>query len=87
MPEPPGRHSLAPPAQPPVHPQSTATLGLVTNVNDPEGLGRIRVKLPSYSDLESEWLEVVLPAAGADKGFIALPDVDDRVLVLLVEFE
>ncbi len=28
---------------------------------------------------------IALPAAGADKGFIALPDVDDRVLVLFIQ--
>lgn len=58
------------------------TLGIVTQVDDPEGLGRVRVRLPTCADIESAWLEVLLPAAGRDKGFVALPDVDDRVLVL-----
>lgn len=60
-----------------------STLGVVTRVNDPDGLGRIRVSLPNYADIETDWLEVVIPGAGADKGIIALPDVGDRVLVLL----
>jgi uncharacterized protein involved in type VI secretion and phage assembly len=58
------------------------TLGIVTRVDDPDGLGRVRVQLPACADIESVWLEVLLPAAGRDKGFVALPDVDDRVLVL-----
>jgi phage baseplate assembly protein gpV len=59
-----------------------AALGVVSRVDDPERLGRIRVTLPGYSDVESEWLHVLSPGAGKDKGLMALPDVDDRVLVL-----
>ena len=63
---------------------ATATLGIVTQVDDPEGLGRIKVRLASYAEIETDWLEVVVPGAGQDKGLIALPDGGDRVLVLLV---
>jgi len=65
----------------PTPPAATAALGLVTGVDDPRGLGRVRVELPTHGTLESEWLQVLLPAAGPDKGIIALPDVGDRVLV------
>lgn len=64
------------PATPP------ASLGVVTRVDDPDGLGRVRVSLPTYGDVESEWLEVLSAAAGPGKGIVALPDVGDRVLVL-----
>ncbi len=70
-----------PPAAPPPRPAPSATLGLVSEVTDPQGLGRVRVTLPSHGGLESEWLQVLLPAAGPDKGLVALPDVGDRVLV------
>ncbi|HEY6233197.1 MAG TPA: phage baseplate assembly protein V [Pyrinomonadaceae bacterium] len=60
-----------------------AALGVVTHVNDPEGYGRVRVKLPTYKDIETEWMGVVTPGAGMGKGLLALPDVDDTVLVLL----
>jgi phage baseplate assembly protein gpV len=73
-----------PPATPQPKTSSAASLGVVTDVDDPQGLGRIRVELPSYGGLESEWLEVLLPAAGKDKGFVALPDVGDRVLVQII---
>jgi phage baseplate assembly protein gpV/phage protein D len=74
-----------PPApQPPRSGGTVATLGLVTDVSDPDSLGRVRVVLPAFGDLESDWLGVVLPAAGAGKGLVALPALGDRVLVLLV---
>ncbi|WP_020576031.1 phage baseplate assembly protein V [Actinopolymorpha alba] len=62
---------------------STITLGRVTNVDDPEGLGRVRVNLPAQGDLDAGWLAVLCPGAGRDKGIVALPDVDDTVLVAL----
>jgi len=62
-----------------------AALGVVTRVNDPDNLGRVRVTLPAYAGLETDWLHVTAPAAGADKGLAMLPDVDDHVLVLLAD--
>lgn len=60
---------------------STA-LGIVTRVDDPDGLGRVRVSLPAFGEVETDWMEVVLPGAGSGKGLVALPDEGDRVLVL-----
>ncbi len=74
----------APPGVPAANEGSHVAYGEVTQVNDPERLGRVRVALPCHGDVESDWLEVLLPAAGAGKGLIALPDVGDRVLLLLV---
>jgi phage baseplate assembly protein gpV/phage protein D len=59
-----------------------AALGTVTRVDDPQGLGRVRVCLPTYGEVETEWMHVLSAGAGADKGLVILPDVDDRVLVL-----
>ena len=63
---------------------AASTLGVVSQVDDPEAMGRVRVVLPNYGGVETSWLQVVVPGAGPDKGLIALPDVDDRVLVLLL---
>ena len=52
-------------------------------MDDPEDRGRVRVQLPAYPDLSTGWAPVLLPAAGRDKGVVALPEVDDTVLVLL----
>jgi phage protein D/phage baseplate assembly protein gpV len=59
-----------------------AALGRVTRVDDPERLGRVRVALLAYKEVESEWMHVLSAAAGPGKGLVALPDVGDRVLVL-----
>jgi phage protein D/phage baseplate assembly protein gpV len=77
--------SSAPP--PSIHrPRGTATApGIVTSVNDPEGLGRVQVSLPTYAEtgVEPEWMQVVSAGGGKGKGLVALPDVGDQVLVLL----
>jgi phage protein D/phage baseplate assembly protein gpV len=64
-------------AQPP---GASVTLGRVTEV---DGTGRVRVSLPAHGDLDAGWLPVLCPGAGSGKGFVALPDVDDLVVVLL----
>jgi phage protein D/phage baseplate assembly protein gpV len=62
---------------------AVSTIGMVTRVDDPERLGRVRVSLPGYQDVESDWLEVLTPGAGDKKGLVSLPDVGDRVLLLV----
>lgn len=66
------------------HPRSTiATPGVVTQIDDPEGLGRIRVSLPAYENVNTDWINVVTLGAGTGKGLMIQPDVNDDVLVLL----
>jgi phage baseplate assembly protein V len=59
-------------------------LGKVSAVDDPEGLGRVRVRLPAFGDIETGWIQVLGVGAGARKGLSILPDTDDQVLVSLV---
>ena len=57
-------------------------IGLVTNNNDPQNLGRVKVMFPWLSDnLESDWFRVASPMAGAGRGIMFMPEVDDEVLV------
>lgn len=57
-------------------------IGLVTNNVDPEGLGRIKVRLPSFHDVdESNWARIVTPMAGKGMGIYFLPEVNDEVLI------
>jgi phage baseplate assembly protein V len=57
-------------------------IAIVTNTQDPDDLGRVKVKLPWMSDeVESDWARVVSPMAGKERGFYCLPEVDDEVLV------
>lgn len=59
--------------------------GLVTNINDPLGQGRVKVKFPWLTDdakgQESTWARLSTPIAGSQRGFFALPRVNDEVLV------
>ena len=75
----------APPSPAPRPHASVATLGVVTRVDDPDDKGRVRVSLPTFGDVETDWLGVLCPAAGPGKGLVALPDVDDKVLVLSLD--
>jgi uncharacterized protein involved in type VI secretion and phage assembly len=57
-------------------------VGVVTNNQDPEKMGRVKVKFPWLSDEdESNWARVASPMAGKDRGLFLLPEVDDEVLV------
>jgi len=63
----------------------SVTMGKVKRVDDPAKLGRVKVDLACFDGLESDWLEVLLPGAGPNKGFVALPAKGDNVLVSLLE--
>jgi uncharacterized protein involved in type VI secretion and phage assembly len=61
---------------------SGLVIGLVTNIHDPEKLGRVRVKFPALGDsIESYWARMALPGAGRDAGMAFLPQVGDEVAV------
>ena len=58
-------------------------IGIVTNNNDPDRLGRVKVRFPWLSgSTESHWARVATPMAGNGRGLYFLPEVDDEVLVL-----
>ncbi|MBI5879538.1 MAG: VgrG-related protein [Chloroflexi bacterium] len=56
---------------------------IVTNNNDPEKMARVKVKFPWMpgGNIESDWLRVVSLMAGADRGMLFIPEVNDEVLV------
>src|SRR5712691_11962992 len=57
-------------------------VGIVTNVQAPLKLGRVKVQLPRLpGGPESDWARVAQPAAGAGRGFYWLPEVGDEVLI------
>jgi uncharacterized protein involved in type VI secretion and phage assembly len=62
-------------------------VGLVTNLNDDDNLGRVKVKFPWLVDakdveIESTWAKVAAPMAGQDKkGFYYLPEINDEVVL------
>lgn len=57
-------------------------VGIVTNNKDPQGMFRVKVKLPALSDdYESQWARVIMPMAGNGRGLYYLPEVNDEVAV------
>jgi uncharacterized protein involved in type VI secretion and phage assembly len=57
-------------------------VGIVTDNQDPEGMGRVKLSFPWRSaDDESYWARMAVPMAGPDRGTYFLPEVDDEVLV------
>lgn len=58
-------------------------IGQVSDNNDPEKLGRVKVTLPWLSDdYVSAWARTVHAGAGKDRGTLILPEVGDEVLVI-----
>jgi phage protein D len=57
-------------------------IGIVTNNNDPDGWGRVKVKFPTLpGNDESNWARLVTPMAGDGRGIEFIPEVNDEVLV------
>ncbi len=54
---------------------------MVTNLNDPDNLGRVKVKYTWLGEIESDWVRIATPTAGPDRGFYYLPEVNDEVLI------
>lgn len=57
-------------------------VGTVTNNQDPEGLGRVKVNLTIREDnSETDWAPVATMMAGPGTGSLFIPEVGDKVLV------
>ena len=56
-------------------------IGLVSDLEDPENLGRVKVKYPHLEDQESDWARLAAPMAGPKRGTFFRPEKDDEVLV------
>jgi uncharacterized protein involved in type VI secretion and phage assembly len=61
---------------------AAVVVGVVTNNQDPDKLGRVKLRFPWLSDAEeSSWARLAVPMAGNARGTFFLPEVDDEVLV------
>jgi phage protein D len=57
-------------------------IAIVTDIKDPDKLGRVKVKYPYLSDDHTSWwARIATPMSGSLRGFHFLPEVDDEVLV------
>jgi uncharacterized protein involved in type VI secretion and phage assembly len=62
-------------------PSENLMLGSVADLDDPEQLGRIRVRFPSLGDQLSAWARLSTPMAGGGRGTFFRPEVGDEVVV------
>ena len=65
---------------------NSVVIGVVTDIGDPEKLGRIKVKYPwmpkdDDSELDSNWARLASPGAGNGRGIFFTPEIDDEVLI------
>lgn len=56
-------------------------IGQVTNLEDPESLGRVKVKYPTLDGQESDWAPIATLMAGKERGSYFIPEVNEVVLV------
>jgi uncharacterized protein involved in type VI secretion and phage assembly len=68
--------------QQPIERWPGVVVAIVTNTDDPNNWGRVKVKFPWMSEeAESDWARVAGIGAGSKAGLFVMPDVDDEVLV------
>jgi uncharacterized protein involved in type VI secretion and phage assembly len=61
---------------------NSVVVGVVTQNQDPDGLGRVRVKYPALGDqTEGWWARVATPSAGKNRGLLMLPVVGEEVVI------
>ncbi len=56
-------------------------IGVVDGLDDPDAIGRVRVKYPYRDDQLSGWARLVTPMGGKQRGLFMRPEVGDEVLV------
>lgn len=56
-------------------------IGIVADLQDPAGLGRVRVRYPYLENQMSDWARLAALMAGGGRGTFFRPEVDDEVLV------
>ena len=64
-------------------------IGIVSERDDTDGLGRVKATLPAYGNRETDWVRVVVPYGGAagagGHGFSWVPEKGDEVLIAFVQ--
>jgi type VI secretion system secreted protein VgrG len=73
---------VPPHTDPKLYPKCETQSAVVTNTDDPEGIGRIRVRFYWQNNkTESPWIRVITAYAGDNKGIFFIPEIGEEVLV------
>jgi uncharacterized protein involved in type VI secretion and phage assembly len=62
-------------------------IGLVDDLDDPENLGRVRVRYPCLGGERSTWARLVTPMGGKNRGLFLRPEKEDEVFVAFEQGE
>jgi uncharacterized protein involved in type VI secretion and phage assembly len=62
--------------------ENGVVIGVVADLDDPEQLGRVRVKFPHLNDELSDWSRLATPLGGKDQGWFLRPGEGEEVLVV-----
>jgi len=60
---------------------SNLQMAVVLDNNDPDRMGRVKIKFPWNETDETPWVRVMSMGAGKDHGWFCLPEISDEVLV------
>jgi uncharacterized protein involved in type VI secretion and phage assembly len=71
----------SPNTNPALVPRCEAQPGLVDDNNDPDGLGRVKVRLYWQKDSITPWIRIAMPYTGNDKGMFFVPEKGEEVIV------
>lgn len=65
--------------------QNGPIFGIVTDNADPDGLGRVKVKIAFFGeDIETNWIPVMTLYGSPECGAFFLPEIDDQVIVVFL---
>lgn len=62
------------------HPVADTQTAIITDNNDPAGLGRVQVKF-AWQEENTPWIRMTNPHAGSGKGMYFIPEIGEEVLV------
>ncbi|MFD2907382.1 type VI secretion system Vgr family protein [Flavobacterium ardleyense] len=62
------------------HPTADTQTAIITDNNDPAGLGRVQVKF-AWQEENTPWIRMTNPHAGSGKGMYFIPEIGEEVLV------
>lgn len=71
--------SAMPPVELDQHPHCEPQSAVVTDNNDPKGLGRVQVRFRWQQQGNSPWIRLIAPHGGGSKGFYFIPEIGEEV--------